>query len=327
MANSFNPRGGNNPLSWETAVIAGSAVCGASTIHSQQKRINHARRERLHQQMVSLNRRHLTVKQFVAAQALEHVNPALLKDHLLSWGGTEDGISFANPDNFSIAVIEKGGLIKPPRYTLQVRGGPRELSGGNPGGGATEVSLLPANGPLSEEQGSRLSQLFQAANLREDEGSLRDEAGSVLRRFGGSPRVLEMTQGVEWKPYYAFTVPRTPFFETFLGSALIALPLTALSMAMWVWISERLKIRDKPNRASSIADTGAEPDAMRPHPLAPEGGHPTATASAASNAVLNVLTAFHTRKVAKSAALSLLREYHGKTEEEALALLEEPRLL
>lgn len=307
------------------AVSAAGALNGASSVWSAQRQRHHEKMSRLHMHHKALNSKELTVRQFIQERACGGANPRQIETSLTAWGGKCEGISLADPANFSVVKTGKTGFGEPPNYSLHLvhkdrRSGLR--------GGATEKDLLLA----TSVDGSHIdaTELVLCAEQAAPTGDI--EQWSLT-----NPICEVAERGDRDHMWQAFTVPMepTPFQETLVGSFAISFFCVAVAGGLFTWgalLFQRSTKADKPAPSQDqVTELNGTIDGTikgTKQLSATLGSSDSRIAAAtASTALLSVLTASHDRKITKAVALSLLKDYHNKTEEEALALLEERRFL
>lgn len=326
---------------WGKAAIGGGAIAGGHHIHSRNRKIHHEKMTRIDRMQKALTAEKITPKQFLLQYSKEEPNAESIKAELTAWGGTGtwNGISFDDPTNFDVVRTNPDKLFENPRYKLAIatldEDLPRDPQQENVRNSSQRAyisknsqqndTVLGRRGRATTEDLLRAEGLDASTTLAIESLDTTDEpvmtCGIEQRSPSNSIYVLAASEKRNQGEVFLFDVPRTPVHKTLVGSYVIAFAMTAAAVWLMTWVPKQYQ-RFNPADSSSSSSSKT-----RELAVTLEGMDPSVRSSLASDSMLNVLTSFYDRKVTKTVALSLLRDYHNKTEEEALALLEEQQSL
>lgn len=346
MGASLNPSSGNNPSNWWTntkVVAAGTAAATtAATTNQIQRSARKNRKElaiRCERQQDKLRTGKLNPAEFITQQSIDRYRPEVMKSRLQAWGGTWQGTSFADPTNFSIerGDGDKGplGLLVSridPYYVLKIKNFEESVEELGRRGGAT-FNYNKTAGDFLE------AQPIESAPIAEN--SLTSFMNNQMHQWSSSSwpsKKLSAPNPIyqlcedrpeKWKTYTIAYEPSS-LAETAVGSLFLSfLWITAILVAGgWVW--QRFLSRNGENKANETpslknVDLPEEFNSIKRSEIILDNFDPIVRAATASDSLLKVLTAFHHRTITKDVALSLLKTYHNKTENEAMALLDTKR--
>lgn len=313
--NPLNPSGGGGiPPIWGRIAGVGTFIAGAGTVRHQQLEGHHYRLSRLHQHQRSLNLGQLNPRQFVAEQALDRFSAKQIETHLQAWGGTWEGVSFANRSSFSVEVTPSSTPFSDPaEYKLRLHQSPDQ----SPAKLGRRVSAT--------SEGSFPKAEIDVSEALEPTSLLHNSMNSHQpQQWSPSNRGVEVSQGVSdakgrWETF-TYAVPPTPFLQTWVGATVVMLSVFAATWWGSSWLTKRLG--GKGDSSGWGNGKQALDEVKRLHVMV-ESTDGLAQLSTASDSTLKVLTAFHNKTITLDAAISLLKDFHSRTEQEARALLGE----
>lgn len=336
MTGSQIPSGENF---WGKAAVGGGAIAGGHLMHSRNQKIHHNKMGRIDRMQKALTAGEINPRQFLLQYSVEESKPEVIKEQLVAWGGTWNGVSFDNPNTFDVVRTNPGELLETPRYKLAIatlgEDLPRNPQQGNAPKSPQRVNIprnfqpndpaLGRRGGATTEDVSRGDELDASETLAIESLDTTDEAGVTcgIEQWSPANRIYPIAAPNKKNQghTFLFEVPRTPLHQTLGGSYVIAFAVTAVALWLMDWVPKRFqRLNPADNSLSSSSKT-------RELAITLESMDPIIKSSLASDSMLNVLTSFYDKKITKTVAISLLRDYHNKTEEEALALLEEQQSL
>lgn len=282
----------------------GAAVLGEKQIRSAQTNQHTAKAKRLLRHQKALTANKITPLQFLTLEARDGARPKQIEEELRAWGGKWQGVDFGNSSQFSVVETKQEGWNTPSCFNLK---------------------LTPTEGP-SKQLGLRGGATVKDLESETVVVGRENQSIEALEHSSLTPSIsqwsptnnLAENQEEHWQAF-SVTVPKTPFFQTYAGSFVISFAFVAVGSLLWDRLSilfqrlcyNRLVTKDM-DTTKELRVTCESPDS-------------TIRSAKASTALLRVLVAFHDGKITKPVAISLLIDYHSKTVEEALALLEEPQ--
>ena len=356
-----SPLGNSNPfpdLTKNPLNIVLTGVGGITTLVGTQRHLSathHEKITRMRETNESLTMGKITPKQFVDQKAQDGYRPNQIKNGLLAWGQDYEGKSHKDPSDFDVKpevphdFWKHTVLRKPEEYKLVYTEKPPSARSSSTTelpnerglrGGATLIDLQAGRGSVlvettlsKEEEELEMRIKDYSKNLQECDASADRWSWSPRERWSGTNPIYEMgEQQPREYTAYSTTYYQTPLFETPVGSALVSVALVAVFVVGGNWLWDRVSLRwntsktegkgiqeeDDPSLDQKLDQAGV----VCATKSTQKGLDPVVRGTVASDSLLKVLTAFHQRVITKEAALSILKSYHNKTEDEALSLLE-----
>lgn len=286
------------------AAGVGATVVGGNQIWATRVNWHTARIKRLLEHQKALTTNQITPRQFLTLEARDGARPKQLEEDLRAWSGKWKGVDFGDCSQFSVVETKHEGWNTPSCYDLKLK--PTESPSKELGlrGGATAKGLEPETVVVGRENPSIEALEHWSMRPSLSQGSLLHPISNIAEN-----------KEENWETF-SVTLPETPFLQTFVGSYVTSFAFVGVGCALWAGLchlfQHHYNKRQVRNDKHQVSVTCQSTD-------------PIVRSAKASTALLRILVAYHDRQITKAAAISLLRDYHSKTVEEALALLEEPQ--
>jgi len=327
-------------------------MLGVNTIVQTSAMAHHQRVARLRKSQEALNRGEINPRQFVLQQWQDYYAPEEIKEQMLAWGGESNGISFSNPTAFA---IEYGAPASPMPRRIQamcgvsrkcvlcVREEPERVNQPGLRGGAKTTELrtsAPSQTPIAIEEREYMNKLQDPQNQQQlavilDELQQYNSARpwSSQGRQSSVNEVFQLCEvdanGQKWQRF-SITSARVPFFSTTLGGivlwfGVVNVTYIASQVGKKWWLSlfhsgGGAQLGSGSDQLGEIGSNKQLDDDVLPRETI-QLVDPVVRGAPASDAVLRVLRAFREKTLSWDGAVAMLAAYHGKTEEEATALL------